>query len=118
MIKHKSIYKRKHRNDGLRICVMRHIRSEYDFDLWFPKLAPSEKLLKKYIINKEISWNEFQPLYLKELSRNLVSLDLLFDIAEKNLITLLCSENTIKYCHRQIIIRVGKKRHPNVYIAK
>lgn len=115
-IRTKSIYKPEAKSDGLRICVMRRIRPEYKFDMWIPELAPSEKLLKKYIIQKKITWEDFSQLYTREaLSKNLGKriIKALIFMAHSSRITLLCGENSAKYCHRTLIIQecARKKLH-------
>jgi len=105
-IKSKSILKRVSKKDGLRICVMRRIKPEYKFDLWIPNLAPSEKLLNKYVVLKSISWLEFSVKYKKRvLSKNKALLRLINLIAKTKKITLLCYETKDTYCHRSLIIK-------------
>lgn len=100
--------------DGLRVCVMRRIRPEYQFDVWFPILAPSETLLKRYVIDKKIDWEEFGPLFLKQLGRKKSILALLADMARHRSITLLCWEETPDFCHRRLIAEEIKKMYPHV----
>lgn len=106
----KSIHKSKNKEDGVRICVMRHIRPEYDFDIWIPNLAPSEKLLDDYIVKKTIVWIEFKKIYKENiLIRNYDLLKLLVLLANHTTITLLCGEDSVRFCHRKLIIEECKK---------
>ncbi len=109
----KSINKPKAKIDGLRICVMRRIRPEYRFDIWIPKLAPSEKLLKRYVIQKKITWKKFSQLYTREvLSKKQVKeiIKALVFMSQSSRMTLLCGENSAKRCHRSLIIRECMKQ--------
>lgn len=114
----KSIIDKKAKSDGLRICVMRRIHPEYDFDIWIPKLAPSEKLLKEYVINKTISWEEFSRKYKSLVVRkNTELIKLLVEISLKRKITLLCSEESPMRCHRRLIIEACAKINPKLRIT-
>lgn len=107
----KSIHKKKSPKDGLRICVMRRIHPEYDFDVWMPRLAPSEELLQSYVIKKEMKWGEFSKQYRFALLQNALDLvDLLMELSSRRKITLLCTENSYKRCHRQVILEEMDKR--------
>jgi uncharacterized protein YeaO (DUF488 family) len=107
----KSIHKKKSAKDGLRICVMRRIHPEYDFDIWMPRLAPSEELLQSYVIRKDMKWREFSKQYRLGLLQNSPDhLDLLVEISSRRRITLLCTENSYKRCHRQVILEEVQKR--------
>jgi len=66
MIKTKSIFEKKSMSDGARICVMRWVKTSYDYDKWQKALAPSAKLLNDYR-DKKINWNEYEIRYLKEM---------------------------------------------------
>ena len=104
----KSIHKKMSKQDGIRICVMRRIHSDYKFHIWIPELAPSENLLNKYVIQKKIIWKEFSKQYTKSvLSKNQVKeiIKTLAMVAQFTKITLLCGEDSAKYCHRSLIIQ-------------
>ncbi len=109
MLKTKSLQLKKNKNDGIRICVMRRIKSSYDFDLWFSKVAPSERLLRQYIIKKEISWKEFKPKFLRSLKRSRKYIKFLINLAEDQDVTLLCWEKSPKQCHRRLVAEECKK---------
>lgn len=111
MLKNKSILLPKDATDGIRVCVMNSIHPEYQFDCWLPCLAPSRSLVEAYVINKEISWDEFSNAYLREQAERdnhliLQSLAALIKQAhqENQDVTLLCFEEEISHCHRQLII--------------
>ena len=103
----KSIHKKPHKNDGLRICVMRRIHPEYNFHIWIPEIAPPEALLKRYVIQKNITWDEFSTMYtqhvLSKIQVKLIIKSLVF-MSQSSKITLLCGEKSIKHCHRSLII--------------
>ena len=48
MIKVKSILDKRNEDDGVRICVMRFVKSFYNYDEWLRDLAPSVELLNDY----------------------------------------------------------------------
>lgn len=110
-IKNKSIQLKPSAGDGIRICIMRRIRPEYKFDIWLKALSPSEKLLREYVIDQKISWENFCKKYTKsvlEKKSNQIYLKLLKDISKTQKITLLCGEKSAKYCHRSLIINTLK----------
>lgn len=88
---------------------MRRIKPEYDFDLWLPKLAPPETLLKTYIINEKIAWKEFKKRFLNVLKRKKKYLKLIASLAEKENVTLLCWEKSANRCHRKLLAKECKK---------
>jgi uncharacterized protein YeaO (DUF488 family) len=103
-IQTKSFLEPKKRSDGLRISVMRRHKPEYDFDIWFPKLAPSEQLLKKYVKEKTIGWRVFSKEYkTKILTKNKKYIALLVKISKHTNISLMCWERDEKHCHRLLI---------------
>jgi len=109
----KSIHNKPNKRDGVRICVMRRIRPEYKFHIWMPELAPPEKLLKQYIIAKNINWEEFSHKYTQEvLSKKRIKhiIKTLIFMSQLENITLLCSENSARYCHRSLIIKECSKQ--------
>lgn len=106
----KSILAKKSARDGLRICVMRRIKPEYEFDMWLPAIAPSEQLLTDYVIEKKIGWDEFSTAFRKHiLTKRKKYLVLLSDMAKKQKITLLCGEKSARYCHRRVLIEECEK---------
>ncbi len=116
MLKTKSIQKRKHSSDGLRVCVMRRIRPEYQFDIWMPILSPSEQLLTLYIIDKKIDWKTFKPLFLEEQKNNTKIFNWILQLAKKENVTFLCWEDTGKFCHRSLLANQCKKLNSKLKI--
>ena len=108
MIKSKSIRLKKEKEDGLRICVMRFVRNNYEYDLWYRDLAPSIELLNDYK-RKRIDWNEYGRRYLEEISEKKELIGELAKLAKEKVITLLCWELDDKYCHRRLLIDEIKK---------
>ena len=103
MIKIKSILDKKSEGDGVRICVMRFIKSFYDFDEWLRELAPSIELLNSYR-NKEIDWSEYKRRYLKEMEGKK---ELIKELKKRSdngeVISLLCWEKDDRFCHRRLL---------------
>ena len=91
----KSMQKKTTKRDGLRVCIMHHIKAEYDFDLWIPNLAPSNKLFESYIKKKEISWSQFSKLYLSEIKGKSRLLETIVLLSQKTNISLLCWEKAL-----------------------
>jgi uncharacterized protein YeaO (DUF488 family) len=123
MLKSKSITLPKEDSDGLRICVMRKIHPEYEFDLWWPSLAPSLALLEKYVIHHQISWPEFSKAYLAEQENGGVSIAGLVALAQTLTIngvdvTLLCGELSYHHCHRQLIREQCLQLDPAIWPAE
>lgn len=103
MIKTKSIQKPRQVSDGIRICVMRRVKPEFDFDIWILPLSPSTKLLKSYH-EKEISWEEYEHLFAAEVFfKQEKYMKIINDMALQNTITLLCWEEIPDNCHRRLI---------------
>lgn len=99
----KSVQKEKEKDDGIRICIMRRIKPEFEFDIWMPHLAPSTELLRKYQ-EQEIDWEEFRKLFTADvLNTQSVYLEIVLDIAKKNTVTLVCWEETAEKCHRLLV---------------
>ncbi len=68
MIKTKSIYEPKSKEDGLRVLVTRYWprgTKKNKIDLWIRQLGPSEKLITVWK-NGKIGWLEFKKRYLGE----------------------------------------------------
>ncbi len=93
---------------------MRRVKPEYDFDLWMPKLSPSTRLLNKYVVLHQISWNEFKPLFLAQLRRQKKLMKFLSQIVEKQNVTLLCWETESNQCHRSIVLEEVQKLYPKL----
>jgi uncharacterized protein YeaO (DUF488 family) len=114
IIKTKSIRDLKKDTDGIRLLVARYPgrvkRTHYD--IWYPALAPSEHLLRKWK-KREITWENFESEYRKEISRSAnarAHLDTLREISKSvtnpnpDFVTLLCFEvERNPHCHRHIL---------------
>jgi len=109
-INSKSIKASTDSNDGLRICVMRFIRSEYDFDIWFKVLSPSIDLLNAYK-NKKITWPQYEEQYLEEMDNQEKALEALYNISRDSNITLLCYEDGDAFCHRRLLADMIRSKH-------
>ncbi len=89
---------------------MRGIKPEYKFDIWIPELSPPEDLLSKYVINKEISWEEFKPLFKKRvLAKQKRLLRLVKHLSYFSNVTLLCWEESEDKCHRSLVLEALEK---------
>ena len=103
MIKIKSILDKKSEDDGVRICVMRFVKSFYDYDEWLRDLAPSIELLNDYR-NKKIDWSEYEKRYLKEMESKK---ELISELKKRSdngeVISLLCWEKDDRFCHRRLL---------------
>ena len=112
IIKTKSVQAKNEKSDGIRICIMRRIRPEFVFDIWMPTLAPSTELLKSYH-DRRIDWKKYERRFAKEvLNRNQKYLDIVLDISQKDILTLLCWEDTPEMCHRRLVAEHLKKINP------
>ncbi|MBI1982362.1 MAG: DUF488 family protein [Candidatus Levybacteria bacterium] len=115
----KSIQAKTNKQDGIRICIMRRIKPEFEFDIWMPALAPSTRLLKTYHEGK-IEWKEYEKRFIKTvLSKQKKYLKIILDILKKNSVTLLCWEETPERCHRRLTAeRLKKLNHRISLILK
>jgi uncharacterized protein YeaO (DUF488 family) len=105
----KSIQDKKSKKDGIRICIMRRIRPEFEFDIWIPNLAPSTKLLKSYH-DKRIDWKKFEANFVKEvLEGQRKYVEIIAQIADKADVTILCWEAKDENCHRFLVADRIKK---------
>ncbi len=107
MIRMKSIYAAKTKEDGRRILITRYyprgVKKEH-FDDWIRELAPSKELLKQYKEGK-ISWNKFEKKFLIQMNdkESAMKLQVLSTQAKKKPITLLCYEKNDHECHRHLV---------------
>jgi len=111
------------RGEGLRIGTVRYkprgvkkkdyAKFDY-FDIWFPSVAPSRKLLN-YIKDKEMdkkTWTVFERRYINELDKSgesRQSVHLLADIAKKMPISIGCYCGDESLCHRSILKKIISK---------
>jgi len=111
------------RGEGLRIGTVRYkprgVRkkdyAKFDyFDVWFPSVAPSRKLLQ-YTKDKEIdknTWERFSKRYINELnksSESRQSVHLLAEIAKRMPISIGCYCDDETICHRSILEKIIKR---------
>ena len=103
MIKVKSILDKKNKDDGVRICVMRFVKSFYKYDEWLRDLATSIELLNDYR-KKGIDWSEYERRYFLEMEKKK---ELIKELKKRSdegeMITLLCWERDDKFCHRRLL---------------
>lgn len=116
MIKTKSIQTHAEKKDGVRICIMRRIKPEFEFDIWMPTLAPSTELLQSYH-EKIIDWKTYEKRFDKEVLSDSKYLDLLEKLELNQTITLLCWEETPEKCHRRLVAEKLIKLHPQIKIV-
>ena len=110
-LKSKSIHLPREADDGIRVCVMRRIKESYDFDIWVPAVAPSNDLLDTKN-SGEINWTEFVPRFEKEILSSAEKrpfIDMIENLAQNNVVTLLCHEETGENCHRDLLIEFIKR---------
>jgi uncharacterized protein YeaO (DUF488 family) len=121
IIKTKSIRDLKNDTDGIRLLVARYpgrVKKTH-YDIWYPALAPSEHLLKKWK-KRDITWENFESEYRKEISRSAnarAHLDTLREISKSvsnpnpEFVTLLCFEaEKNPHCHRHILKNIIEGR--------
>ena len=113
----KSIEKPKDKSDGVRICVMRGLREQDDYDIWMPVIAPSQKLIDDYFGNR-IDWDGYCKRYDEEtLKEKRAYLELLIDMAKNRDVTIMCVEESPEKCHRRLIAEECKKIDPNLEVV-
>ncbi len=113
MLKTKSIYKPKEKEDGKRILISRlHPRGvkKSQYAAWLKELSPSLDLIHEYK-NDKITWKKFFSKYKKELEKNPETIEALKSLRKKSKtvhITLLCFEPDGDPCHRHILREILK----------
>jgi uncharacterized protein YeaO (DUF488 family) len=113
----KSIQEKNDKSDGIRICIMRRIKPEFEFDIWMPNLAPSTNLLNEYHQEK-IDWGGFEKRYIKEMESQSKYLVIVKDIAKKNNTTILCWELEGENCHRLLVSQFLRNLDPDLQIEE
>jgi uncharacterized protein YeaO (DUF488 family) len=115
MLKLKSLKEPPSRDDGLRIMIARYgirgQKKEYrQWDQWkeegWKELAPSPALIREYIKQKKISWDEYVVKYTLEIKSNpkaLEALSRLKSLIATRTVTILCHCKDEEHCHRSII---------------
>lgn len=107
MVKMKSIYAEKTKDDGHRILITRYYPrgvKKTHFDDWVRELAPSKELLKQYK-EGEITWEKFEKKFIMQMNdeKSIEKLQSLSVHAKKKPITLLCYEKNDHECHRHLV---------------
>jgi len=108
------------RGEGLRIGTIREwprglkkrYQSEEHFDLWFPLLAPSRKLRQWLNEDLDDRWETFVERYKREIIRKTDSrqaLILVAKMAEKMTVSVGCSCEDERYCHRSILVKLIRR---------
>jgi len=108
------------RGEGLRIGTVRYLprgvyKKDYAkldyFDIWFPILAPSRKLLK-WAHSQQDSASKFPEKYKREMMSNTNSrqaIKLLAKLALKTPIAIGCYCEDERYCHRSVLRKLIKE---------
>lgn len=129
MLKTKSILESIEESDGLRISIMsRHTLNDgitphpeiysLSYDLWMPSLSPPARLLGDYY-KRGLPWDQFENKYLEYIRQPKVQIKVQ-NLAKESLdsvITLLCIEESPKYCHRRILAEECKKYQPSLVLS-
>jgi uncharacterized protein YeaO (DUF488 family) len=108
------------RGEGLRIGTIREwphgldkrYQAEKHFDLWFPLLAPSRKLRQWLNEDLDERWETFVERYKRELIRKTDSrqaLILIAKMAEKMIVSVGCTCDDKRYCHREILVKLIRR---------
>ena len=111
-IKTKSVYAPGDAGDGARVLVTRfHPRGvKTRFDRWERDLAPSAQLLARYR-GGGATWEQFVPLYKRELLGNPAGLRALESLRSESAagdVTLLCYEPDGAPCHRHLLREMAR----------
>jgi len=114
------------KDEGLRIGTVRRPprgvpKVEYSarniYDVWFPNLSPSEKLLKQYFpISDDRAWRLFQRQFLAEMkiSGPVRDLDLLAALSHQVNFSIGCYCEEESRCHRSILRILLEKREADL----
>ncbi len=112
-----SVARKRQKNDGIRISIMRFNRHYYEYDMWINSLAPSRELLFAYKEGK-INWGQYETRFRKEvLEKNKDVIKGLGHMASNLEVTLLCWEDSPEYCHRRLVAEECKKYYPNLEVV-
>jgi uncharacterized protein YeaO (DUF488 family) len=119
MVKTKSVYDLFEKSDGERILVTRYwprglSKERLRLTEYRKELAPSVRLLKDWK-SQQISWDEYQMRYHKEMLERHEAVKQLAERAKHGTITLLCFEREDNpCCHRHLLKRLIEKEDRNV----
>lgn len=108
------------RGEGLRIGTIREWprglekqnQWEEHFDVWFPLLAPSRKLRQWLNEDLEGRWETFVERYKREMilkTDSRQALILVAQMAEKMTVSVGCSCEDERYCHRSILVKLIRR---------
>jgi uncharacterized protein YeaO (DUF488 family) len=122
----KSILKAQEVSDGVRISVMsRHTLIDgvtpdvritpKCYDEWESELAPPERLVGDYY-KRNLTWEKFKEEYLVFLQQNMGKVKELARRAIFNDITILCIEDSPKYCHRRLLAEECQKYEQSLIV--
>ena len=128
MLKTKSIILPREESDGTRISIMsRHTLNDgvtphpkiisSSYDEWLSSLSPPAKLVGDYY-KRGLPWEQFEQRYLEHIRQPEIKNEFQ-KLAEKSLdsvITLLCIEESPKYCHRRILAEECKRYEPSLIL--
>ena len=108
MVNTKSIYDPAVKSDGKRFLVTRYwprgvSKERLKVSGWVRELAPSKELLQDWK-NNNITWQEYELRYFKEMGNKQEFIQQLTDLAVSETITLLCFEKEGNpHCHRHLL---------------
>jgi len=112
--------------EGLRVGTVRRPprgirKEEYAkrniYDVWFPNLSPSEKLLKEFFpISDQKQWAAFERRFMAEMKRTEPTrdLDLLAALSHQTNFSIGCYCETETWCHRSILKELLQKRGASI----
>lgn len=88
---------------------MRRPEAAVDWDIWIPHLAPSHELLNAWHA-QELTKPEFNVRFTDEvLLQKVEYLNILIEMAQKHIITILCFEIDPLTCHRYLVAQECKR---------
>ena len=108
MVNTKSVYEQPVETDGKRFLVTRYWprgipKEKLKLSGWVRELAPSKELLNDWR-NNNISWQEYELRYFKEMENKQEFIKELAGLATSGTITLLCFEKEVDpHCHRHLL---------------
>lgn len=87
------------------------------YDWWLSELAPAKPLVYAWY-KKFVTWEEFEDAYrsMLALPEKQEVLSELIDLAKQTIVTVLCIEETPKFCHRRILAEVCRELDPEVVV--
>ena len=108
MVNTKSVYDPVETTDGKRFLVSRYwprwlSKDKLKLTGWIRELAPSKELLQDWK-SKNITWQEYELRYFKEMENKQEFIKELANLAASGTITLLCFEKENNpHCHRHLL---------------